>query len=49
VTFAIQYADGTSEDVVVPVTQAVVEHILPAAKPIRRISVREDLTLAEFR
>ena len=49
VTFAVQYADGTTEDVVVPVTQAVVEHILPAAKAIRRISVREELTLAEFR
>ena len=47
VTFTVQYADGTSEEVLVPVTQATVEHRL--AKSVRRINVREELTLAEFR
>ena len=46
VTFAVQYTDGTSEDVVVAASEAVTTRRL--GKPIRRASVREELTLAEF-
>jgi len=46
VTFAVQYTDGTSEDVVVAVSEAVTTRRLE--KPVRRASVREELTLAEF-
>ena len=45
-TFAVQDADGTSEDVVVAVSEAVTTRRLD--KPARRASVREELTLAEF-
>jgi aminopeptidase N len=48
VTFAVQYADGTAEDLVVSSTAALVERRLDGAKPIRRVGVREELTLAEF-
>jgi hypothetical protein len=46
VTFAIQYADGTTEDVVVSSLETVTTRKL--AKPARRASVREELTLADF-
>jgi hypothetical protein len=49
VTFTVQFVDGTSEDILVPVTTAVAEHRLPPGRSIRRIQVREELTLAEFR
>jgi hypothetical protein len=46
VTFSVQYADGTTEDVVVAATEAVTTHKL--AKPVRRATVREELSLADF-
>jgi hypothetical protein len=46
VIFTVQYADGTSEDVLVSADAAVVDHKL--SKSVRRVNVREELTLAEF-
>jgi hypothetical protein len=48
VTVTVQYADGRSADVTIPVTEAVVEHRIPLQGPLRRIVTREELTLASY-
>jgi hypothetical protein len=42
VTVTIGYADGTSEDVVVAVTERVVDQSLPLKKPLRSVDVNRD-------
>ena len=49
VTFTLQYADGTSEDVVVPLTDASGTAVLPARGPVRGVDVnRDDAALGTF-
>ena len=42
VTVSLQYADGRSEDVVVPVTEASGEHVVPLTGALRGVEVNED-------
>ncbi len=49
VTFTIQYADRKPVDIVIPVSEAVVERRVPLAGPLRGVEVsREDGTMAEI-
>jgi aminopeptidase N len=48
VTVTVQYADGRSADVTIPVTEAVVEQHIALQGPARRIVTREELTLATY-
>ena len=48
VPIAVQYADGRSEEVIVPVTEPIIERTIPLKGPVRRISARDDLILAEI-
>jgi Peptidase family M1 domain len=47
-TVTVQYMDGKSEAVTIPVTDAVVEHKITFKGPIKRIETRDDLTLADI-
>ncbi len=47
-TVVVQYGDGTSEEITVPVTEATVEHKIVLKSPVRRIFARDELTLAEL-
>ena len=42
VTVSVTYADGRTTDVVVPVTEARVEHRVPLTGPIRQVRVNRD-------
>ncbi len=48
VPILVQYADGRTEEVVLPVTEAVVEKSIPLKGPVRRIAPRDELILAEI-
>jgi hypothetical protein len=48
VTVAVQYADGTTEDVVIRVADAVVEAPITLKGPARRLTVRNDITPVEI-
>jgi aminopeptidase N len=48
VVIVIQYDDGSTEDVLLAVTDAVVERQIPLRRPVKRIAPREEVTLAEF-
>jgi hypothetical protein len=49
VTVTLQYVDGTSEDVVVALTDASGTAVLPARSPVRGIDVnRDDAALGTF-
>jgi hypothetical protein len=48
VTVAVQYVDGRTEEINIPVTAATVDHALTFASPVRRITVRDELTLGDF-
>lgn len=49
VTVTLTYADGRTADVVVPVTDRVVERAIPADGPVRQVHVNRDFAaLAEF-
>jgi hypothetical protein len=45
-TLAVEYADGRTEDITIPVTEALVERRIPLKSKATRVSVRDDLTLA---
>ena len=45
-TVTLQYQDGSSEAVTIPVSTAVAERRVPLAGPLRRIETRDELTLA---
>ena len=47
-TVNVQYIDGTSEQVTVPVTAARVEHTIPLKSRARRIDTRDELILATY-
>jgi len=46
VTLSVEYADGRTEDIAIAVTEAVVERRIPLKGKARRVTVRDDLTLA---
>jgi hypothetical protein len=49
VTVTLVYADGKQSDVIVPVTEAVVERRIPVAGPVRRVHINRDwAAVAEF-
>ena len=49
VTITLQYADGTSEDVVVALTEASGTAVVPARGPVRGVDVnRDDAALGTF-
>ena len=48
VTVSVQYGDGTTDEVLVKVQDAVHESQIPLKGPARRISVRDDLALIEI-
>ncbi len=49
VTVTITYANGRTADVVVPVTEAVVERSIPTTDPVRQVQVNRDAAaIAEF-
>jgi Peptidase family M1 domain len=47
-TITVQYADGTSEAVTIPVVDAVTERLVALKRPVRRIVTRDELTLADY-
>ena len=47
-TVTVQYADGKTEEVTIPVTSATVDRQLPLRGPVRRIVTKDELTLAIF-
>jgi hypothetical protein len=47
-TVAVQYADGSTETVTIPVTQAITEHPIPLKGLVKRIITRDELTLADY-
>ena len=49
VTVTITYANGRTQDVVVPVTEAVVERSIPTTDLVRQVQVNRDFAaIAEF-
>jgi hypothetical protein len=48
VTLAVEYADGRTEEITIPVTEALVDRRIALKSPARRVTVRDDLTLAVF-
>ena len=48
VTLAVAYADGRTEEITIPVTEALVDRRIALKSPARRVTVRDDLTLAVF-
>jgi len=49
VTVTITHTNGRTVDVVVPVTEAVVEHVIPVTEPVRQVQVNRDwAAVAEF-
>jgi aminopeptidase N len=48
VTVSIQYGDGTTDEVLLKVHDAVHESQIPLKGPARRLSVRDDLTIVEI-
>ena len=42
VTVSLQYADRHTEDVVVPVTEASGEHVVPLTGALRTVEINED-------
>ena len=49
VTVAVQYADGTSQDITLVITEATSEHRVELKGPVRKIEVKDELGLAEIR
>ena len=47
-TVVVQYADNTSEEITVPVTEATVDHKISLKSPARRIFARDPLTFVEI-
>ena len=47
-TVVVQYADNTSEEITVPVTDATVDHKIALKSPARRIFARDPLTFVEI-
>ena len=47
-TVTIQYADGRSEDVTIPVTEQSVERSIPLKGPVKKIATRDELALVTY-
>jgi hypothetical protein len=47
-TVTVQYADGQSEAITIPVSEAVTERPIALKGPVKRIVTRDELTLAEY-
>jgi aminopeptidase N len=47
-TVTLQYADGRTEAVTIPVTEAITERPIALKGPVKRIVTRDELTLAEY-
>ncbi|MGE5833104.1 MAG: M1 family aminopeptidase [Acidobacteriota bacterium] len=47
-TVVVQYADNTSEEITVPVTEANVDHKIALKSPARRVFARDELTFVEI-
>jgi hypothetical protein len=47
-TLSIQYADGRSDDVMLPLSTATTERQISLKGPLRKIVPREELILADF-
>jgi len=47
-TMVVQYADNTSEEITVPVTEANAEHKIALKSPARRVFARDELTFVEI-
>ena len=45
-TLAVEYADGRTEEITIPVTDGLVERRIPLKSKASRVTVRDDLTLA---
>jgi hypothetical protein len=49
VTVTLTFTDGKTRDVIVPITEAEVEEVIPTDAPVRRVQVNQDsAALAEF-
>ena len=49
VTVTLTFTDGKTRDVIVPITEAEVEEVIPTDAPVRRVQVNQDSApLAEF-
>lgn len=49
VTVTLTYANGRTADIVVPVTEAVVERSIPTTEPVRQVQInRDSAAIAEF-
>jgi len=44
----VQYVDGSSEAVTIPVTEAVTEYPIRLKGAVKRIITRDELTLADY-
>ena len=49
VTIAVQYADGTTDEVTIPVIGGSVTRQIPLKGPVRRLVTKDDVTLVRFR
>jgi hypothetical protein len=49
VTIAVQYADGTTDEVTIPVVGGPVTRQIPLKGPVRRLVTKDDVTLVRFR
>ena len=47
-TVTVQYMDGKTEAVTIPVMDTIVEHKITFRGPVKRIEIRDDLTLADI-
>jgi hypothetical protein len=48
-TLAVQYADGTTEDVTIPVVGGTTTRQIALKGPVRRLVTKDDVTLVRFR
>ena len=47
-TVSVQYADGHSEDVTIPVTEQTTEHTIALTGPVKRVVTKDDLALVNL-
>jgi hypothetical protein len=47
-TVSVQYTDGRTEDITIPVSEAVTDHTIELKGTVRRINTKDELMLANF-
>ncbi len=47
-TVTVQYADGRSEDITIPVSEAVTERTIPFSGTVKRVVMKDDLALVTY-